>query len=179
MSFIANLGYILLGFIIIVAIFLAILWIMEKKLKIRLMFGRKTKNEVYIEKVSKVDINKPQEAIKQLDKIGKAFFVEAFHMQGSADYSELKDIFAKKNNKKAVEFCNIMTQFLYSNIKDDVTKKDIQKLITLLAEIISSNRILTKEEKLELDKKARENQKQKQKPKGLRSKLHFFKKKQP
>src|SRR3989344_2774279 len=99
MSFIANLGYILLGCVILVAIFLVMLWIIEKKLKIRLLFGRKTKNQVYIEKVSKVDIKKPQEAIKQLDKIAKAFFVEAFHIQNSADYSELKDFFNRKNNK--------------------------------------------------------------------------------
>jgi hypothetical protein len=177
MSFIANIGYVLLGCVIIVAIFLVILWIIEKKLKIRLLFGRKTKNEVYIEKVSKTDVNKPQEAIKQLDKIGKAFFVEAFHVQNSADYSELKEFFYKKNNKKAAEFCNIMTQFLYSNIKESITKKDIQKLITLLAEIISSNQILTKKEKEELDKKARQNQKMKQGKKGLMSRLPFFRKK--
>jgi hypothetical protein len=177
MSFIANLGYILLGCVIIVAIFLAILWILEKKLKIRLLFGFKTRNQVFIEKLSKTDVSKPQEAIKQIDKVAKAFFVEAFHVQSSTDYSELKEFFSKKNNKKASEFCNIMTQFLYSGIRENLTKKDVQRMITSLAEIISSNKILTKEEKEELDKKARENQKLKQKPKGLRSKLPFFRKK--
>jgi DNA-directed RNA polymerase subunit F len=172
MTFVENLGYILLGFIVIVALFFILLIILEKKLKIRILFGRKSKNEQYIEKLSKVDPKKIKESIINIDKIARAFFIEAFKVKSSLDYSELKVIFNKRHNKKVEDFCRTMTEILYSKVGETIIKKDVQNLVTLLAEIISSNQILSKEEKEELDKKSLEKSGQKPKKKFL-----FFKRK--
>lgn len=154
MSFLENLGYILIGFIIIVAIFLILLSLVEKKLKIRIFQGRTSRNQVYISKLAKIDIHTPVESMKEIDRLGKAFFKEAFRLSGSPDYSELIDYFARRNNKLATNFSDQMTKLMYAGSEPKTS--DVQNLIILLAEIISKNKILTKDEKLELDKKSRE-----------------------
>lgn len=152
MSFLANLGYILLGFIGIVSVFLIILAILEKKLHIRFIRGQYARNEQYLEKISKIDVKNPVNALQSLGKISKFFFSEAFHVKGSPEFSSLEDFFKKKNNKKAREFCEKMTAYLYSH--EEITKEKLQNLITLLAEIISKNKIITPQRKEELDAKS-------------------------
>lgn len=154
MALLENLGYILLGFIVIVAVFLIILSFLEKKLKIKIFENRNSKNQAYIAKLAKVDINDPKQAIREIDKIGKAFLREAFRISGSPEYSTLTDYFASRNNKLATEFSDKMTQLEYSG--KEPTTKDTQSLVILLAEIISKNKIISKDEKLELDKKSME-----------------------
>jgi hypothetical protein len=154
MSLIGNIGYILMGFVLIVSIFLIILAFVEKKFKIRFLQGKHWRNQIYIAKLSKIDINNLDQSLKTLNHLAKSFFREAFHFQGSLEYSELEKLFKKKNNKKGAEFSKDMTKFLYSGKK--ITKPDLYKLITLLAEIIGSNKIITKEEQTELDKKSQQ-----------------------
>ena len=125
-------------------------------------------------KISNLDINKSNLALKELDKIAKSFFGDAFHVKGNPEYSELTEIFNKKNNRKAKEFCETMTKFLYS--KETISKEEIQDLARLIAEIVASNKILTKEEKEILDKKSQKKSEEKN-PKSFRSKIPFFKKK--
>ncbi len=156
MSFLQNIGYILIGFIALVSIFLVIIAVIEKKLHIRFLKGRYWRNQFYIEKISKLDINKIGESLRAFDNIIKSFFAEAFHIKGNPEYSELEKIFSNKNNKKAKEICNQMTRFLYS--KEQLSKEQFQNMIILMAEIISSNKIISKEEKEELDKKSMKNQ---------------------
>ena len=163
MALLENLGYMLIGFIIIVAFFLILLSFLEKKLKIRFFQGRNTENQIFISKLAKIKIDTPKTSIKEVDKIAKIFFAEAFHIQGVPDYSQLTDMFIEKNNKKAIEFCEKMTSLMYSGAQ--ATSKDIQELVILLAEIISKNRIFTKDEKKELDKKSQERNPQKKKSK--------------
>ena len=45
-----------------------------------------------------------------------------------------------------------MTKYLYS--KEEITKTELHDLIALMAEIVSANRIITKREKKDLDKKS-------------------------
>lgn len=174
MSLLQNLGYILGGFVVIVSIFLIVLAVIEKKLLIKLLKGKYTQNEQYITKISKLDVNKPNPALKELDKIAKSFFREAFHIKGNPEYSELTEIFHKKNNRKAKEFCEAMTKFLYA--KETISKEEIQDLARYIAEIISSNKIISKEEKEILDKKSLKKSEEKN-PRSLRSKIPFLRKK--
>ncbi len=155
MTVLENIGYILVGFIAIVSIFLVILALMEKKLKIKVFHGKKARNQFYIEEIAKINVNTPEESLKALSKQAKSFFREAFHLGGSPDYSWLQNYFAKKNNKKAFEFCTEMIKYFYSGQK--INTELLQKQIALLAEIISSNRIVTKEEQKELDKQSQKN----------------------
>lgn len=152
MAFIENLGYMLIGFILIVSIFLIGLALVEKRLKIRFLRAKHWRNQLYIMKISKISLDYPEGSLKILDRVAKNFFTEAFHLQGSLEYSELENFFKKKNNKKGIEFAKKMTSFLYSGKK--ITKPELQQLIILLAEMIGSNKIITHEEKKELDKKS-------------------------
>ena len=179
MAVLENIGYIVLGCVGIVVVFLLILAVIEKKLLMKLLRSRTTRNELYIQKIAKINMENPGESLIEIDKIAKSFFREAFHIEGNPEYSELENFFLKKNNKKAVGFSRIMTAFLYSGMSPE--KTDLQELIKLLAEIVSSNRILSKEEKAELDKKSLEKSKEKMKVmgkgQGLKSKIPFWKKK--
>jgi len=178
MAILANIGYVILGCVGIVVIFLGILAVVEKKLLMKLLRSRTTRNELYIQKIAKINIENPSTSLEEIDKIAKSFFREAFHIEGNPEYSELENFFLKKNNRKAVGFSRIMTTFLYSGMGPE--KADLQELIKLLAEIVSSNRILSKEEKAELDKKSLEKSKEKMKAmgkdKGIKSKIPFLKK---
>lgn len=155
MTILQNIGYILIGFIAIISIFLIILTLLEKKLQIAVQRGRHYRNEYYIGKIAKIKTENPKSAIKELDEISKAFFREAFNIQSSIENSQMENFFIEKNNRKASQFSSQMTKFLYS--KEEITKEQIQELIILLAEIIGSNKIITKAEKEELDRKSKKN----------------------
>jgi hypothetical protein len=155
MAFKENLGYILLGFIALVSIFLVVLALLEKKLHIRFLRGRYARNEFYIEKIASIKINNPNENLKELSNVSIDFFREAFHVKGNLDFSQLASYFNEKNNRKATQFCSEIVRYMYS--KESITIERLQFLIQLLAEIVSSNKIITKEQKKELDQKSRKN----------------------
>ena len=156
MGILQNIGYILIGFIALVSIFLIVLTLLERRLHMRFLKDRYGRNQMYLEKISHLDINAPQKSIVEFDNLLKAFFREAFHIKGNPEYSELEEFFKKRNNKKAIEICNNMSKLLYSG--KPASKEELQKLIYISAEIISSNKIISKEEKKELDKKSMKNQ---------------------
>jgi len=147
MAIIENLGYILIGFITIVSIFLIVLALIEKKLHLKFLSVGYKRNQYYIEKLSKLNINTPVESLRALEKLGKSFFREAFHIKGNPDFSELAYYFNNKNNSKATRFCSDIVKYVYS--KTNISKEDLQQLIVLLAQIVSSNKIISKERKEE------------------------------
>jgi len=156
MALISNLSYILIGFVALVSIFLVVLTVLEKKLHLKFLRGKYARNEFYIEKIAKLNISKPVESLGILNNLAKGFFREAFHIKGSPEYSQLELFFKKRNNKKATEFSRKMTIFLYS--KEPITKEQLQELVRILAEIISSNKIISREEQKDLDKKSQQDQ---------------------
>ncbi len=147
-----NLAYILIAIITAISIVLISLVVIEKRLHRKATRKKDTKNKYYIEKLSRVNLKDTERTLKQFDKLARNFFREAFKTKAGLEYAELKDYFAKRHNKKAEQFCDIMDNVLYSGSK--ATKKDNLKLLNILAEIIGSNRIITKKEKKELDKKS-------------------------
>jgi len=153
-----NIGYILIGVIVITVLVLFGLWLFEKKLKKKVVQGRNTRNNFYLEKLGKIDTSSLSKSLKSISKIAKNFFAEAFKIKGVVEYSELRNFFKKKNNKKARRFCEVMTEIYYT--KESINKNQIKELTNLLQEIISSNHIILEEEKKELDKKSIEKQKQ-------------------
>jgi hypothetical protein len=152
MPVIENIGYILLGFMIIVLAFLIILALLEKKFHLRFLSRKNSRNEFYIAKISKIKINNPEIVLKEISNISKDFFREAFHIKGNPDFSELQEYFFKKNNRKATIFCGDIVEHMYS--KQNISYDKVKELVETLAEIIAANRIITKEEKEELDKKS-------------------------
>lgn len=156
MGLLQNLFYILAGFVGLVIIFLVVLSLIEKKIYRKFLSSKYTRNHIYIEKLSKINIQKPDEGIRTLSNIARNFFREAFRSPEGMEFSEFEQYFIKKNNRKASELSNKIVQYMYSRMP--LSPEELQNLINLLAEIISSNRIITREEKKELDKKAMKNQ---------------------
>ncbi|MBU0894029.1 MAG: hypothetical protein KKF48_03825 [Nanoarchaeota archaeon] len=172
---ITNLGAILIAVVAIVSIILIILIFLEKKLYKKASKVKYTKNLFYIEKISQLNLSNSEATLKNINKIARNFFREAFKTQGSTEYSELEEIFTKKNNKKITEFCKIMSNLFYSGKKPD--KKTNQNLINLLVEIIEKNKIISKYEKKRLDKKSLEKDKKKIPfPQNLIQKIPFLRK---
>jgi len=155
MSLAGNIGYILMGFIAIVLVFLVILGLLEKKLHIRFLRGRYARNDFFIEKIANMKVHNINDSLRELSNLATLFFREAFHIKGNLDYSELTYYFNNKNNKKATQFCAEIVKYMYS--KEKITQEKFHELVRLLAEIVSSNKIITKEQKKELDKKSQKN----------------------
>ena len=122
-----NLGYILIGVIVITVLVLAGLWFFEKKLKKKVVQGRDNRNNFYLNKLGKIETSSSSKSLKSIDRIAKNFFIEIFKIKGSLEYSELKDFFEKKNNKKITKFCEIMTEVYYK--KQSASKNQIKELI--------------------------------------------------
>ncbi len=138
---IKALGGILIGSIVIIALILAFLVIKGKKIKKK--EGEKNWNAFYLSEIRKIDKSNPKRILNSIDKITRNFFKEAFKIRKFVGYSELKKIFSKRNNPKAVEFCDLMSKSLYSKEEDG---EKIQRLTNLLVEIIRTNKIASKEE---------------------------------
>lgn len=147
MTFMENLGIVLIISIITIASILTILLAVEKKLKKRIK--KKNRNRFYISEIKKIDKSNPKKILKSIDKIARNFFDEAFKIKKFVGYSELKKSFNKKNNIKAVEFCDLITMLLYSKEKNS---NKIQELINLLIEIVKTNKIISKEEQMKTGK---------------------------
>lgn len=156
-----NIGYILIAFVVIIALFLIVLFIIEKKLHKKILFRYTTRNESYLTELSKMKVEDSKKALKKIDKLARNFISEAFKPGKFAEYSQLEEYFKKRKNKKATEFTTHMTKLLYS--KEKIDKKQIKILIDLLAELISANKIISKQEKAILDKKSQIIEKQKKK----------------
>jgi len=91
-----NIGYILIGVIVITVLVLFGLWLFEKKLKKKVVQGRNTRNNFYLEKLGKIDTSSLSKSLKSISKIAKNFFAEAFKIKGVVEYSELRNFFKKK-----------------------------------------------------------------------------------
>jgi len=161
-----NLGIILIVIVVAISAILFFLFFIEKRINKKIKNVGHLKNKLYIEKLSKLNPNNADQTLKKINKIAKIFFKEAFKTKNLTEYGELKDFFIKKNNKKASEFCDIMNKTLYS--QKIINKKLNSKLVNLLAEIIESNPILSKQEKKDLDKKSQK--------KGLKESIPFLRK---
>ncbi len=155
MSLAQNLAYLLIGFVALVSIFLIVLALIEKKLRLSFIRGKYWRNDFYMTKISNIKTDNLDEALKSLNQLMKSFFREAFHIKGPLDNSYLEQYFVARNNKKATKLIQEITRLLYSGEK--LTKEKLQELIGLAAEIISSNKIITKEQKEEFDRKSKEH----------------------
>ena len=146
---IENLGTFTLGSILVIVVVLIILIIIEKKLR-KKVITKENRNNYYINQISKINKSDPDLALKKIDKMAGEFFKERFKIKHSKGYSELKDFFLNQKNKKAREFCILMTEVLYANKKKD--KNINQKLINNLITIIKTNPIPTKVKDLKKSK---------------------------
>lgn len=153
MSVIENLGYTSLALVVVIAIFVIIVTLIEKKLG-KLIIKTRNKRDLFYQKEFKaIDKTNSEKTIEGMDSIARNFFAEAFQVNKN-DYTDLKQVFKKTKNKKAEEFCDSMIKVLYSKEKNNA---EIGRALNLLNEIILSTHIPSKDEQEELKKISQES----------------------
>ena len=163
MTLIEKVGTILVVSIIGIVSVLIILVNVEKKLKKKIK--NIDRNKDYLVEIQKLSKASPEKILGPLDKIARSFFQEAFKVKKFVGYSELINTFKKQNKTKIVEFGETITPLLYSNKKD---KGQVKKLISLLTEIVKSNKIVSKQEQMQI------RQEEESKPINILRKINKF-----
>ncbi len=161
MKFLINLkgGGFILGIILVIIIFLSaiILFLhrLEKRLKEKFKLQKEDRNLFYLRKIEKLNDSlstlfsprsskeRPENILHSLDTLARDFFMEAFGLPYSLEYSELVGEFEKRQKKEATDFCRLMTELIYSGEK--VEKEKLIDPIELLRRIVEENKIPTKE----------------------------------
>lgn len=105
--------------------------------------NKKTKKEIKDEEIKinkyKNNFNKikdSKEVIKHLNELAKDFFKENYKIKKNHSYLELAELFRKKNKLEHAEFCDLMSETIYSGRKLDETKT--KKIISLFSKIIEN-----------------------------------------
>lgn len=105
--------------------------------------NKKTKEEITDERKKitryKRDFDKiknSKNVIKQLNELAKDFFEEKYKIKKNHSYLESAKLFRKKNKLEHVEFCNLMSETMYSGKKLD--KARTQKIINLFSNILKN-----------------------------------------
>jgi len=95
----------------------------------------------YEVKLKKIQTLKPtEEDLDNLNKIAREFFKEKFDLKLSLTYLELAKTFEKDKQKENQEFCEEMSELIYSGKK--IKQDDIKKVINLFSKVLMSSRLL-------------------------------------
>lgn len=141
-----DLTFMLIGLIVIIIFIIVVLRVIERKMYTKIVDRKTSRDNFYAEEVKKIDFSNQQNTIKNIEKLSKEFFKEAFEIKNT-EFSEMQRIFREKNNKLAEEFCAIMGYLLFSG--KEVDPRYTQRAAYILTEIIETTHIKTKEEKEE------------------------------
>lgn len=154
-----NVIYGIIGIILLTIILI----IIEKKVTRK---KEKTRNIYYSRKLKSINKSRTYEALEEINTLARNFFLEAFDIKKSIEYSEVKEI---TPDSKMHEFANLMEKMLYS--KKVPTRDEITRLSKILENLIKNHHIFSKKEKEALKKKE-EFEKKKSKVKKLLSKIY-------
>ena len=148
-----------------------ILFIVEKRLSKKLQMKQESKDYVYMNKLKelKESKKKPEESLDAINTLSRDFFKDVFQIPYSWEYSELITEFRKRGQKECISFCDLISDLNYSGEKIEESK--IKTLSNLLEKIIEKNKILSEEEKKELEAKKQEEEKPEEVKEGLLSKM--------
>lgn len=133
----------LFAIVIVIIILIVIIWhlfTLNKKLSKRI---EQEKNRFILYKkqlkeLDKLEFNK--EDMEKINKLARDFFKERFNMNYSLTYLELAKNFQLERYDERVEFCNLMSDILYSDKKVD--SRDFRRLVLLLTDIIDNYKSL-------------------------------------
>ncbi|MEM0465402.1 MAG: hypothetical protein QXW97_01725 [Candidatus Pacearchaeota archaeon] len=84
--------------------------------------------------LDKFDLSKKD--LETLNRLARDFFKERFNLNYSMTYLELAEKFKEEKFDERVEFCELMSDVLYSDKKIDA--RDIRRLVLLLTDIIDN-----------------------------------------
>jgi hypothetical protein len=159
-----EVGIILFFFIGLVLIVIIILKFIENRLKKKLIDVRNSRDNYYLSQIEKVNELDQKKGLKEIDKLARDFFKEAFNVQHSKEYSELEKVFLKKKNKVAADFCALMTKVLYSG--NEISKETFLLLVDYLNRLIATTHILSKAEQQEIREELSKKHKKDKEKKG-------------
>jgi len=128
--------YVTLSLVVLV-ILVAIGYFLEAKYKKKLKKEKKENNHSYKKKLRKIKgLKKQKKKFNELNKLSRDFFKDVFGFKKSMSYSEMYKKL-KKDKKNEKELCKILERINYD--KNKITKKKIEKIISLLKKIINNN----------------------------------------
>ena len=132
-------------------IFIAILFIINKRLKKKVM-SREAEHQKESSIAAQIQILKiSREPLKtklnEINKLARYFFQDAYSISIDKDYSEIKDILRKKEKNKAADFSDQMLKVLYSGEK--ITNEKISILLKSLDSLVKEENPQIKEVKKE------------------------------
>jgi hypothetical protein len=131
----------LLAVVIVIVILAVIIWYLfslNKKLSKRID-QEKNRFILYKKQLKELDkIDYKKQDLESINKIARAFFKERFNMNYSMTYLELAQKFQEERYDERVEFCNLMSDILYSDKKID--SRDYKRLVLLLTDIVDNYR---------------------------------------
>jgi hypothetical protein len=111
----------------------------ESRLKETLSRKKNNRNIFYRNKLKAVRASNPEQALGKIDKLAREFFSEAFGPDYHAECSEIMEKFTKDNNKDCASFCSMLIDLNYAG--ENSSREKVRKLTSLLAKIISENKI--------------------------------------
>lgn len=124
--------------IIILGVLIWHLTFLNRKLKERLE-QEKNRFLLYKKKLSELDrLNLTKSDLENLNSLARDFFKERFDLNYSFTYLELSKKFEQEKYDERVDFCNLMSELIYSDKKID--SGEIRKLAILLSEIVENYR---------------------------------------
>lgn len=107
---------------------------LDKKIK-----EQQEKVEKYEVKLKKIQTLKPtEENLDSLNQIAREFFKEKFNLKQSSTYLELAKQFEKDKKKENQEFCEKMSELIYSGRK--IKQGEIKKVIDLFSKVLISSK---------------------------------------
>jgi hypothetical protein len=110
---------------------IAVLIFLNKQIKKEILIQKERLNK---HKNNFRKIIKSNEKIEPLSELAKEFFKEEYEFPKNLSYLELAKKFKKKNKPRQTEFCNLMSEALYSGNK--MNQNQIERLMMLFDSIL-------------------------------------------
>jgi len=112
---------IFLGALVLVVSVIIVLVIVERKMRKKVKLKREEESTYFQRKLESAKNlrGNPERFLNAMDRLAKEFFEKEFQIQERLRYVELIELLKKKNEKKAVVFCEKMQEALYSGMKLD------------------------------------------------------------
>lgn len=142
LSFLGTKIVFLIVFLLVLIVFAIILFVIHNRLNKKVIIKEKKYQEqgMLVKQIQdlKTSQKSPEFLLSSINFIARDFFKDTFWINKALDYSEIRDIFQKKNKSHIAYFCSLMLEVLYSG--SNVKREEINRLILSLENIIKEER---------------------------------------
>jgi len=142
LEFLAGKVVFLVIFLLVLVVFAAILFVMHKRLNTKVVLIEKKQQQegLLVREIEAIKNSQdtPDNLLTAVNEVARSFLKDTFWINKALDYSEIRDIFEKKNKKNISFFCSLMLDALYSG--RSMRKEDINRLVSSLEKIVGDER---------------------------------------